>query len=66
MKNYTIKATAWVSEDGSFSGSNYLLTFDPSELTAEQWETLADLNDSERIRYAKAVMDGESLTEWEL
>ena len=66
-KNYSIKSQAWVSEDGSFSYGNFLITFDDSDaLNEEQWDRLAELNDSERIRYAKAILDGDdSLAEWE-
>lgn len=63
--NYTIKSQAWVSEDGSYSYNNYLLTFDPEALTEQQWETLDTLSDSERIEYAQAVLNGEDLSEWE-
>jgi hypothetical protein len=64
-KHYTIKSTAWVSEDGSFYSNNYLLTFDPDQLTPEQWDTLAELSDHDRIEYAQAVLDSDDLTEWE-
>jgi hypothetical protein len=64
MKHYV--GTAWVSEDGSFSYNNQLITFDSAQLTEKQWDTLAELSDYDRIEYAMAVMDGESLTEWEL
>jgi hypothetical protein len=66
MNKHTIKSTAWVSEDGSFSYNNQLITFDPDLLTDKQWDTLAELADSERIEYALAVIAGESLTEWEV
>ena len=56
---------AWISEDGSFSGGNQLITFDPSLLTFRQWELLMELPDSERIIYALAVLDGEDVSEWE-
>jgi len=66
-KKYSIKSQAWVSEDGSFCYGNYLITFDNSDLlTEEQWDHLAVLNDSERIHYAKAILDGDDdLSEWE-
>jgi hypothetical protein len=64
MKHYV--GTAWVSEDGSFSYNNQLITFDSAQLTEKQWDTLAELNDYDRIEYAMAVIAGESLTEWEL
>jgi hypothetical protein len=57
--------TAWVSEDGSFSYNNQLVTFDPNALTEQQWETLDTLNDYDRIEYVLAVIDGDDLSEWE-
>lgn len=57
--------TAWISEDGSWSGGNELITFDYDELTDKQWELVAELPDSERILYAIAVIDGQDLTDWE-
>ena len=57
--------TAWVSEDGSFNYSNQLVTFDSDALTEQQWDTLAELNDYDRIEYVLAVIDGDDLSEWE-
>lgn len=65
MKQYKVQSTAWVSEDGSFSYNNQLITFDPDLLTEEQWDRLAELSDSERIEYALAVIEGDDLSEWE-
>jgi hypothetical protein len=65
MKQYKVQSTAWVSEDGSFSYNNQLITFDPDLLTEKQWETLDELADSERIEYALAVIEGDDLSEWE-
>lgn len=56
---------AWISEDGSFSQGNELITFDSTELTDRQWEILSELSDSERIIYAIAVIDGQDVSEWE-
>lgn len=57
--------TAWVSEDGSWSFNNQLVTFSSDELTEKQWETLAELSDYDRIEYALSVIDGDDLSEWE-
>ena len=65
MKQYKVQSTAWVSEDGSFSYNNQLITFDPDLLTEKQWETLDELADSERIEYTLAVIEGDDLSEWE-
>ena len=56
--------TAWVETDGSFGVSDVIL-FDPSDLTDQQWETLGDLRDSERLDYVNAIMAGEPLDQWE-
>ena len=57
--------TAWISEDGSYSAGNELITFDGDELTDRQWEILSELSDSERIIYAIAIIDGQDVSEWE-
>jgi hypothetical protein len=58
-------STAWISEDGSFSQENELITFDTDLLTERQWEIVDQLSDSERIIYAIAVIDGQDVSEWE-
>ena len=50
---------SWISEDGSYSQSNELITFKPDELTEEHWEIIDELPDSERIIFALAVLNGE-------
>lgn len=57
--------TAWISEDGSYSAGNELLTFDGDELTDKQWDIVSCLSDSERINYIIAVLDEQDLSEWE-
>jgi hypothetical protein len=56
--NYSTEL-AWISEDGSFSAGNELITFDPSLLTDEEWEIVDELSDSEKIIFALAVLNGE-------
>jgi len=58
-------STAWISEDGSYSAGNELITFDTDCLTNRQWDILSDLPDTERIIYAIAVIDGQDVSEWE-
>jgi hypothetical protein len=58
-------STAWISEDGSYSAGNELITFDADLLTDKQWDILSDLPDTERIIYAIAVIDGQDVSEWE-
>jgi hypothetical protein len=62
---YKLQSTAWISEDGSYSYNNHLITFDPSQLTEAQWEKLDTLPDYDRIEYAMAVITGDDLGEWE-
>lgn len=50
---------AWISEDGSYSQNNELITFDPSLLTDEEWEIVDELSDTEKIIFALAVLNGE-------
>ena len=57
--------TAWVSEDGSYSFNNQLVTFSSDELTQKQWEILDELNDYDRIEYVLSILDGDDLSEWE-
>lgn len=56
---------AWISEDGSYSAGNEIITFEAHELTDRQWEILDQLSDGERIIYAIAVIDGQDVSEWE-
>ncbi|CAB4242314.1 hypothetical protein UFOVP108_126, partial [uncultured Caudovirales phage] len=62
--NYN-SSIGWISEDGSYSQGNELITFDGDLLTDKQWEILSCLPDSERIIYAIAVIDGQDVSEWE-
>ena len=55
---------AYVDGDGSY-GVGAIALFDSSRLSDEQWETLANLPDGERIEYVVAILDGEDLKRWE-
>jgi len=55
---------AYVSEYGNYGGES-VLEFDSSELTAEQWETLSNLTDSDKLPYVEAILDGNDVSEWE-
>jgi hypothetical protein len=62
---YVLEQTSYVSEDGNF-GTGYLLTFPYDALSEEQWEVLDILNDSSKMEYAQAILDGQAdLSEWE-
>ena len=65
MSKYKLTNTAWISEDGSWSSNNQLITFDPDLLTEEQWDRLAELSDYDRIEYVMSIIDGDDLSEWE-
>jgi hypothetical protein len=62
-KNYT---SAFVTYDGDYSSDADILLFNQDDLTAEQWETVVELSDSSRYEYIRAVLDGRSLSQWEL
>jgi len=63
--SYVLEQTSYVSEDGNF-GTGYLLTFPYNALTEEQWEVLDMLNDSSKMEYAHAILNGQAdLSEWE-
>jgi hypothetical protein len=64
MSKYELSQSSWVCEDGSY-GSGFVLTFDMNDLTEEQWETLGELSDTDRIEYVQAILDGDDLSEWE-
>jgi hypothetical protein len=61
-----IKNVGYVSYDGNYGAEADLLMFDTNALTLQQWETLGELNDGSRYEYVQAVLNNESLTEWEL
>ena len=47
---------AYVSEYGNY-GAEEVLVFDPTELTVAQWDTLAEITDSEKLDYVKAIIE---------
>jgi hypothetical protein len=62
MAKYT---SAFVTYEGDYSSDADILLFSKDDLTAEQWETVADLSDMSRYEYIKAVLDGADLSDWE-
>ena len=50
--------TGWVTDDGSY-GTGTVMAFDPERLTEEQWQTLDELSDDERLGYAMKLAGGE-------
>jgi hypothetical protein len=64
IKDLVMPNMAFVDGDGSY-GVGAIAIFQPDRLTDEQWETLANLRDSERLEYVVAILDGEDLSRWE-
>jgi hypothetical protein len=58
---YAYGETAWVAEDGSWSAGGKLVTFDVTGLTAEQWDILSTLTDSDRVPFTLACLDGKDI-----
>jgi hypothetical protein len=55
----------YVSYDGNYGEQADLLVFDSGDLTAQQWETLGEIDDNSRYEYVEAIFNGKDLTEWE-
>ena len=55
---------AYISEYGNW-GSEEVLILAESDLTSDQWQLVEDLPDSDKLPYAKAVLAGAPLSEWE-
>ena len=48
---------AWVAEDGTYGGSVHL-SFEPNQLTDDQWMKLSEMSDSDRYEYVEAILEG--------
>lgn len=55
---------AYVSEYGNY-GVEDVFMFDYNRLTVEQWDTLAELPDSVKMNYVRAIVNGADLSEFE-
>ena len=64
--SHLLNNIGYVSYDGNYGAEADLLVFDTSDLTLQQWETLGELDDNSRYDYVEAVLNGKSLSEWEL
>jgi hypothetical protein len=63
--SYVLEQTSYVSEDGNY-GTGQLITFPYDSLNEDQWGVVDTLNDSSKLDYVKAVLDGQAdLSEWE-
>lgn len=49
---------AWVTNDGEYNGSSAILEFDYDFLTADQWERLENMSDSNRYDYVRFITEG--------
>jgi hypothetical protein len=56
---------AYVSEYGNYGGEA-VLVFENNDLTLEQWETLGELGDSDKMPYVLAILGNQSTERWEL
>lgn len=48
---------AWVTDDGSYGGGVHL-SFEPNQLTDDQWTKLSEMSDGDRYEYVAAILDG--------
>ena len=64
IRELVLPNMAYVDADGSY-GVGAIAVFQPDSLTDEQWETLANLTDGERLEYVVSILDGEDLSRWE-
>lgn len=55
---------AYISEYGNW-GNEEVLILDEGDLTSDQWQLVEELPDSEKLSYAKAVLAGDPLSDWE-
>jgi hypothetical protein len=55
---------SYVTKDGNY-GSDEVYVFPSKALTAEQWEILDKLHDSDKIHFVHDVIEGEDLSQWD-
>ena len=46
---------AWVTDDGSYGGGAHL-SFEPNQLTDDQWTKLGEMSDGDRYEYVEAIL----------
>jgi len=54
----------YVTEHGNWGGDEFLVV-DETDLTSKQWRNLEVLHDKDRLPYAKAILAGEDVSEYE-
>lgn len=62
--NHIILDGLYFSEDGNYGGGAIIIA-DHDAFTDEQMELLGTLSDNDRYDYAKAVLNGQDVSEWE-
>lgn len=55
---------AYVSAYGNY-GSERILVFNDFDLTTQQWQTLDELPDNDKMSYVDAILNNEPLDRWE-
>tara|TARA_B110000503_G_scaffold42486_1_gene69582 strand:+ start:34 stop:207 length:174 start_codon:yes stop_codon:yes gene_type:complete len=55
---------AYISEYGNWGNEEILIVGD-NEFTSEQWQRIDELPDNDKLNYAKAIIAGADLAEWE-
>ena len=51
----------YVDADGQYGSAWELVQFEHGQLTAEQWQTVEELDGYDRLRYIQAVIDNDPL-----
>lgn len=48
---------AWVTDEGEYGGGVHL-SFEPNQLTDDQWTKLSEMADGDRYEYVYAIING--------
>jgi hypothetical protein len=59
-----LSGVLWITEDGSYGGSDIIIT-NFSSFTEEQIDILDSLGDNSKYPYALAVLNGQDTSEWD-
>lgn len=55
---------AYISEYGNW-GNEEVLVVDDKAFSSDQWQLIEELPDNDKLNYAKAILAGADLAEWE-
>ena len=58
------ESMGYITADGNYGGDE-VLVFPHKALTEKQWDLLGECSDYDRIKYVKAILNGDDLSEWE-